>query len=102
MVRKLPELNILGTGTQRTRVFGNLIGTDISGKAALGNSLHGIFIGDGAAATSSGRAMSSPGNGLATNQGVGVYLFGSTTTGNQVIGNRIGTDATGATRLTAP
>ncbi len=92
-------VNILGTGTQGTRVFENLIGTDITGGAALGNSLHGVFVGNGATGTIVGPRNVISGNGLPTNQGVGVYLFGSTTTGNLIIGNLIGTDRNGAVGL---
>jgi parallel beta-helix repeat protein len=93
-------INMTGSGSSGNLMRDNRIGTNAAGTAALGNSLHGIFIGDGASNNTVGPGNVISGNGLATNQGVGVYLFGTTTTGNQVIDNRIGTDANGASRLT--
>ena len=91
-------------------IAGNKIGTDVSGNRALGNSLHGIFVGSG----SSNNMIGGPtyndrnvisGNGrfpvadLATQGGVGVYIFGTGTSGNVVQGNFIGTNADGTAAL---
>ena len=82
-------------------ITGNEIGTNAAGDAMLGNSLHGIFLGNG----SSNNMIGGPpdndrnvisGNGGPSVQGVGVYLDGTTTQSNSIIGNFIGTNAAGA------
>jgi hypothetical protein len=65
----------------------NMIGVTSDGSQALGNAY------DGVAVTSSQNQVG-PGNVISANQ-VGVSISGSTTTGITVIGNLIGTDATG-------
>jgi titin len=92
-------INMTGSGSTGNLIRNNWIGTDANGTNALGNSLHGVFIGDGASNNMIGPANVIWGNGLASNQGVGVYLFGATTTGNQVVGNQIGTDVNVDRRL---
>ena len=76
-------------------VQGNLIGTSVSGTAALGNSNNGISLynapGNQVGGTAAGARNVISGNG-----GSGVYLNGSGTTGNLVQGNYIGTDTNGS------
>ncbi len=87
-------------------IAGNKIGTNAAGTAALGNSLHGIFLGNG----SSNNTIGGPtvndrnvisGNGGPSVQGVGVYLDGTTTQNNSIVGNFIGTNAAGTAGISA-
>ena len=93
-------INVTGVNSSGNVMSNNLIGTNAAGTADLGNSLHGIFVGNGASNNAIGPGNVISGNGMPTNQGVGVYVFGSTTTGNRITGNRIGTNATGTAGLT--
>jgi hypothetical protein len=92
-------INITGADARNNVMSNNRIGTNAAGTAGVGNSLHGIFIGDGASNNVVGPGNLISANGTSANQGVGVYVFGATSTGNQVIGNRIGTDINGTSRL---
>ena len=92
-------INITGAGSTGNVMRDNRIGTDAAGTAALGNSLHGVFIGNGASNNVVGPGNVISGNGTQANQGVGVYIFDTTTTGNLVLGNQIGTNAAGTARL---
>ena len=76
-------------------IAGNEIGTNAAGNAMLGNSLHGIFLGNGASRNVIGPGNVISGNGGPSVQGVGVYLDGTTTQSNSIIGNFIGTNAAG-------
>ena len=93
-------INVTGVNSSGNVMSNNLIGTNAAGTADLGNSLHGIFVGNGASNNIIDPGNVISGNGTPTNQGVGVYVFGSTTTGNRITGNRIGTNATGTAGLT--
>ena len=92
-------------------IAGNEIGTNAAGNATLGNSLHGIFLGNGSSNNTIGGPTDNDrnvisGNGqfpvanLATQGGVGVYIYGANTSGNVVQRNYIGTNAAGIAALT--
>lgn len=85
-------INIQDTGTSENRIAGNFIGTDSSGTLAVGNEACGILIQAGARDNVVGGDV---GNLISGNQGAGLVFQGEGTTGNQVIGNLIGTDVTG-------
>jgi hypothetical protein len=78
-------------------VAGNRIGTDVNGTAALAN------VGDGVLIFSAGNTVGGPtpgaGNLLSGNARNGVEIAGATATGNQLQGNRIGTDLPGTGKL---
>ncbi|MGD0258843.1 MAG: hypothetical protein ABSD29_03365 [Verrucomicrobiota bacterium] len=76
-------------------VQGNLIGVDVTGTNALGNSNNGISLYP-AAGNQVGGAAAGARNVISGNGGSGVYLVGSGTTGNLVEGNYIGTDTNGS------
>lgn len=78
------------------RVQGNFIGTDRSGRVALGNGTSGVKI-DGATANFIGGANAAARNVIAANGEAGVFLNGAVS--NLVQGNFIGTDATGTNAL---
>ena len=74
--------------------------------AALGNSLHGIFLGNGSSNNTIGGTTVNDrnvisGNGGPSVQGVGVFLDGTTTKSNSIVGNFIGTNAAGTAAITA-
>jgi hypothetical protein len=81
-----------GGGTSANLVLGNMIGTDVGGTAALGNTADGVLIDAGATANTVGA-----GNVISANDNNGVEINGAS--GNVVRGNRIGIDAGGAAAL---
>jgi parallel beta-helix repeat protein len=72
-------------------VLGNFIGTDVTGTNALGNGYTGVYL-DGSSNTVGG-ASAGAGNVVSGNYGDGVDVYGNS---NAVLGNFIGTDATGS------
>jgi parallel beta-helix repeat protein len=72
-------------------VLGNFIGTDVTGTNALGNGVTGVYLGGSSNAV--GGANAGAGNVVSGNYGDGVDVYGNS---NTVLGNFIGTDATGA------
>ena len=74
-------------------VIGNFIGTTLTGTTALGNSFSGVRI-NGCANNTIGGMTTSERNLLSGNAGDGVVVLG-TATGNQILGNYIGTTVTG-------
>ena len=63
-----------GTAAAENLVEGNLIGTDITGKAALGNELDGVIFSAGASANTIGGTLSGSGNTIAFNVTAGVCV----------------------------
>jgi hypothetical protein len=84
-------VGISAAGTMSNTVTGNLIGTDASGSAALGNG-NGVSIEEGAQFNTIGGDTPAKRNVISGNDGVGIGL-GSPN--NIVIGNHIGTDVNG-------
>ncbi len=92
-------IEISGTGTTGNSIFGNGIGTDPTGTLALPNSA-GVKIDSGASknllgTNGDGSADAQERNVISGNNGDGIEISGSGTTGNVVAGNYIGTDYTG-------
>ena len=86
------------------RVFGNFIGVNRTGTAALGNNGDGILIHDGSdnlIGDLTAVPGSPPGNVISGNAGAGVhpFVFGSSTSRTFVKGNLIGTNAAGTAAL---
>jgi len=90
-------LSISGRGATGNVVKGNYIGVDASGSTALANP-HGLVIGDGAQNNVIGGSGRGEGNVISAN-GTGVLIRGADTSGNTIIGNYIGTDASGGQPL---
>jgi hypothetical protein len=88
-------IDILNVNSTGNVVSGNLIGTDATGTFAVGNSLHGVFVGNGASRNVIGPGNVISGSGGPSVQGVGVYLDGTATQSNSVIGNFIGINKAG-------
>ena len=87
---------VLIEGSSATVVQGNLIGTDVSGSADLGNSLSGVHL-LGASGNSIGGTVPGAGNVISANgKGVAITLSAE---GNQLQGNFIGTDVSGTSAL---
>jgi titin len=78
-------------------VQGNLIGTDVTGKVALGNALAGVTI-SFANSNFIGGAVAGARNVLSGNKQDGIFITTSSA-GNQVQGNFIGVDSTGTNAL---
>jgi titin len=105
-------IEITDAGTSGNVVLGNLIGTDITGKARLADTgalVRGVFIHGGATGNTVGGTASGAGNLISGNCTGGDFPFGGGgrqvvisgpgTSGNVVLGNLIGTDITGAANL---
>ena len=82
---------IQNTGSTGNLLEGNLIGTDISGNAAMGNGNNGVTIRE--------PNNTVRGNVIAASAFHGIQLLDSTATGNVIEGNLIGTDIAGTAAL---
>ena len=90
---------ILDTGTTGNRVLGNRIGVDVTGADALSNGNDGITILSGAGGNFIGGDASGAGNLISGNTDRGITIQGLGSDDNRVLGNIIGTDATGTKAL---
>ena len=84
-----------GSGTMSNTIAGNYIGVDVSGTKGLGNAWMGVDIRGGAQANTVGGRTAGERNIISGNGFVGVGIWDSGTDNNIVIGNYIGTDASG-------
>ena len=88
---------IASNGAAGNKVLGNYIGTNAAGTAKLGNRLYGVEVSqynNTIGGTDAGSRNVISGNGKS-----GVALYLSTSYGNKVLGNYIGTDYTGSRDL---
>ncbi len=76
-------------GTSGNVVQGNLIGTDSTGTVDLGNVSVGVDFQSGAADNTIGRTTAAAGNVITNNGAGGVFVNGSGSVGDEIIGNRI-------------
>jgi len=74
------------------RVLGNYVGTDASGTQDVGNAADGVILSD-ASSTIIGGVTAGERNVISGNASDGVYVYG--TGGNEIVGNYIGTNASG-------
>jgi hypothetical protein len=88
-------ISLNGSGADSNSVFGNYIGTDADGSAAVPNGEKGISIRDGACDNRIGGVNSGEGNLISGNNRSGVHLFQPGTCGNRIMGNIIGLDTGG-------
>lgn len=91
-------VEINGAGATGNQVLGNLIGTALSGATAVANSADGVLV-SGAGGNIIGSATAGAGNLISGNASDGIELTGLATTNTTVLGNRIGTEATGGSAL---
>jgi titin len=89
-------ISMVGTAGQNL-IQGNRLGTDRAGMSAIGNGLDGVTT--QTADNTIGGTTSGAGNLIAGNPRYGVYLQGSGASRNVVLGNRIGTDASGVSAV---
>jgi parallel beta-helix repeat protein len=82
----------LELGAGGNQIIGNLIGTDVTGTAAVGNGGRGVHLRD-AHGNSVGGGAPGEGNVISANWGGVTLALGAS--GNAVVGNRIGSDVTG-------
>jgi hypothetical protein len=95
---KLFGINIGGVGATGNIVKGNLIGVDASGENRLQN-VYGVVLSIGAKGNTIGGTSPGDANVISGNQSGGVLIRGPNTNDNIIIGNYIGTDASGQTAL---
>jgi titin len=92
-------ITIQNDGTMSNTVIGNYIGTDVSGRVKLGNHLVGIGIFSKATNNIIGSEAVGARNLISGNGEEGIWIEDAGTTGNQVLGNYIGTDMSGEAPL---
>ncbi|MBN2392719.1 MAG: VCBS repeat-containing protein [Anaerolineae bacterium] len=88
-------IDIHGSGTMSNTVVGNYIGTDVNGTVAISNAGQGIGIWGGASWNIVGGTTPDDRNLISGNGRAGVDFDSSTTANNAIMGNYIGTDASG-------
>jgi hypothetical protein len=88
-----------GSFTSGNKVLGNFIGLDAAGAADLGNDGDGVEISGGAHDNTLGGTVAAARNIISGNGANGVFINQAGTTGNKVLGNFIGLNATGAADL---
>ena len=89
-------ITIQGSNATDNLIFGNHIGVDISGESGLGNGIRGVHVFNSPGNIISGNVISH--NGQASPL-AGVEIFGEFAVNNQLLGNRIGTNADGTAEL---
>jgi parallel beta-helix repeat protein len=91
-----PALALAGPGAYGNVVRGNYFGTDVSGTVKLGNTQEDILVIGGASYDTIGGPESGARNVISGSTfQPGISIIDSTVTGIQIIGNYIGTDASG-------
>ena len=90
-------LVLSGSGATGNKVIGNFLGTTPDGTTALANNV-GIYLGSGASNNTIGGTTLAERNLISGNTN-GVLIDGSTSTGNKVAGNTIGTNAAATAAL---
>jgi titin len=86
-------VEVLGIASSGNLVQGNFIGTDLTGGLDLGNAQHGVFV-NGAPDNTIGGTTTGARN-VVSGNGTGVFIQNGGATGNDVVGNFIGTNAIG-------
>lgn len=85
---------IVGAESSGNTIQGNVIGLNVAGLAALPNGSGGLLLSSAPNNTIGGTAAGAR-NVISGNQSAGIYIAGSVAAGNNILGNLIGTDATG-------
>jgi len=92
-------VQVQGASSTGNLLRGNYIGTDLTGGSDLGNIGSGIIISNGASNNTIGGTAAGAGNVISGNNNHGIEINSSTSTGNVVQGNFIGTDAAGTAEI---
>jgi hypothetical protein len=92
-------IQLQDSGTMSNTILGNYIGTSVSGRGSLANSNFGVLVGRGASNNVIGGSSPGARNVVSGNGYNGIRVVDSGTSGNRVLGNYIGTDASGNTLL---
>lgn len=92
-------VRITGLATDYNYIRGNYIGTVIDGTTGLPNGNDGVVIDSGASSNTVGGSYAGEGNLISGNTWSGVSIYGNYSDSNYVVGNSIGTDATGGSDL---
>jgi titin len=92
-------IQIDGSGATGNVVAGNFIGTNAAGSTDLGNGGDGVRMFSDASNNTIGGTTNAARNIISGNDGVGFQVFNDSATGNEVMGNYIGTDASGTQEL---
>ena len=99
-------IRLTDSGTSNNIIDGNYIGTDYTGTTStgadnnpLGNKGDGVIVVSGASGDTVGGTAAGAGNVISGNSGYGLQGDGSTTIGNAVLNNYIGTQAGGSGTL---
>ncbi len=87
-----------GNSTANNQILGNFIGVNAVGAGAIPNGSFGVRLTAGANNNTIGSATA-PGNVISGNGGTGIEITGAGVTANIVVGNYIGTNATGTAAL---
>jgi len=87
----------IASGANGNVVRGNIIGADATGALDRGNIQNGVWI--GSANNTIGGTAAGAGNLISGNDNRGITFSGASATGNSVLGNIIGLNATGAAAL---
>ena len=91
-------IEVQGFNSTGNNVEGNFIGTNAAGTTALGNGIDGVRISSASNNTVGGTARGAR-NVISGNDDSGVLILGATATGNEILGNYIGTDKSGTAAL---
>jgi hypothetical protein len=91
-------VQIFGAGSSGNQLLGNLIGTDATGMARLGNHVDGVYI-NAAPGNVIGGPDAADRNVISANGSAGLQVFNGASVGNVIELNLIGTDALGVARL---
>jgi Ca2+-binding RTX toxin-like protein len=85
-----------GSGTTGNVIQGNLVGSDATGLAPLGNNT-GIYVWNGPSNNTIGGSVTTARNIISGNRGSGMYITSSNSSGNLIQGNYVGLDVNGRT-----
>ena len=88
----------IGLSATGTLLQGNFVGTDVTGNLRLGNLQYGVYV-DSAPNVIIGDSIPAGRNIISGNALPGVYIYGATATGIKILGNYIGTNASGTTGI---
>jgi len=88
----------IDSGSKHNVIEGNMIGTDVTGTMPLGNADSGVYVSEGSNDNTIGGTVAGAGNTISANGKRGVFLDTSSE-GNVVEGNMIGTDFSGTVAL---